>query len=36
MRKYVIYSFLVVVTLFVMIFLVAEDQTNLPFFYGLF
>jgi hypothetical protein len=36
MRKYVIYSFVIVVVLFILIFLVAEDHTNIPFLYGLF
>ncbi len=36
MRKYVIYSFVIVAVLFALIFLVAEDHTNTPFLYGLF
>ncbi len=36
MKKYVIYSFLVIMALFILIFFVAEDSTNTPFLYGLF
>ena len=36
MKKYVIYSFLVIMALFILIFIVAEDNTNTPFLYGLF
>ena len=36
MKKYVIYSFLVIMALFILICIVAEDNTNTPFLYGLF
>jgi len=36
MRRYMVISFVVLVVFMVIVFMVAQEDTNLPFRYGLF